>query len=192
MGGLQEFFALSVPAEKAGPIVAKFHTTCTECPAFASLGEWDLTGPTDAKGGFRTLTMPGAQMTHARSSEAARSRRCACCGRADGGPTVTEMCTNVKPWGYSYAMVEGGEAFGISHCALRSSLTPAASLLPCSTPRGVQIARRSRLSPPPTPPPPWSGCAPAPPARHGVARPALIQPLVDAEQLVPARGFGGG
>ena len=61
MGGLQESFALSVPAEKAGPIVAKFHTTCTECPAFASLGEWDLTGPTDAKGGFRTITMPGAQ-----------------------------------------------------------------------------------------------------------------------------------
>ena len=121
MGGLQEFFALSVPAEKAGPIVAKFHTTCTECPAFAALGEWDLTGPTDAKGGFRTITMPGAQ-THARlfrGAPLAGSRRCACCGRADGGPTVTEMCTNVKPWGYSYAMVEGGEAFGISHCALR-------------------------------------------------------------------------
>ena len=74
MGGLQEFFALSVPAEKAGPIVAKFHTTCTECPAFASLGEWDLTGPTDAKGGFRTLTMAGAQKTHARSSAGLRLR----------------------------------------------------------------------------------------------------------------------
>ena len=145
MGGLQESFALSVPAEKAGPIVAKFHTTCTECPAFASLGEWDLTGPTDAKGGFRTLTMPGAQMTHARSSEAARSRRCACCGRADGGPTVTEMCTNVKPWGYSYAMVEGGEAFGISHCALRSSLT-----LPAPSRSIMEQASKSASRAPPT------------------------------------------
>ena len=81
MGGLQESFALSVPAEKAGPIVAKFHTTCTECPAFASLGEWDLTGPTDAKGGFRTITMPGAQKTHVcslpRRRPLAGSRRCA-------------------------------------------------------------------------------------------------------------------
>jgi hypothetical protein len=44
MGGLQESFALSVPAEKAGPIVAKFHATCSKCPAFVALGEWELTG----------------------------------------------------------------------------------------------------------------------------------------------------
>ena len=68
MGGLQESFALSVPAEKAGPIVAKFHATCSKCPAFVALGEWELTGPTDAKGGFRTVTMPGAKQTHACSS----------------------------------------------------------------------------------------------------------------------------
>jgi hypothetical protein len=121
MGGLQESFALSVPAEKAGPIVAKFHATCSKCPAFVALGEWELTGPTDAKGGFRTVTMPGAKQTHACSSAGSA---CAltevCCGHADGGPTLTEMCTNVKPWGYSYAIVEGGEAFGLSHCAPRS------------------------------------------------------------------------
>ena len=202
MGGLQESFALSVPAEKAGPIVAKFHTTCTECPAFAALGEWDLTGPTDAKGGFRTITMPGAQ-THARlfrGAPLAGSRRCACCGRADGGPTLTEMCTNVKPWGYSYAIVEGGEAFGISHCALRSSL---ARCLPrahrprvglCADRATFQVVPATDTTSTlvwvrpcfPSPPPP-----PRPPPRHGVPRPTLIQPL-DAEQQLPERGFGGG
>ena len=97
MGGLQESFALSVPAEKAGPIVAKFHTTCTECPAFASLGEWDLTGPTDAKGGFRTLTMSGAQKTHVcslpRGSACALTEVCLLWARrrrADGDRDVHE------------------------------------------------------------------------------------------------------
>jgi len=69
-GGVQEHFALSVPAEKAGPIVAKFHS-CSECPAFGAMGEWEMTGPTDSKGGFRTITMPGAHKT--RGADSVRS-----------------------------------------------------------------------------------------------------------------------
>ena len=108
-----EHFPIKAPMARVAPMV---HFSFDDSPVFAAAGKITLTGPNDAVGSFRMIAL------------------------ADDGPVLTEVCTDVKPNGYSYAIVEGGEAFGLSHCA------PCAAARPPPLLTRPQIARPSRSS----------------------------------------------
>lgn len=79
-GGLQESFPIQGPAAKVGPL--NTFNALARCPVGASMGEWTLKGD-GGKGSTRSIVLEGNR--------------------------ITELCTNVKPNGYSYALTEGGE-----------------------------------------------------------------------------------